>query len=140
MILFRGKAAKIYDVYFGVRLIYAREIFDFASELCASELPETAAMTLCGAAEGELARRLRGDVDIEEIRETFVAAAGVLALSMYMAAGGRGAVTSFKAGNLAVSCAGGGEAASADRLRALAESMLSAYLRDESFGFMGVRG
>ncbi len=122
-----------------MRFIYAREIFDFASELCASELPETAFMTLCAAAEGELTRRLRDGVRAADIRETFVAAAGVLALSMYMTAGGKGAVTSFKAGNLAVSCADGGETVSAGRLRALAESMLSDYIRDESFGFMGVR-
>lgn len=124
----------------GCGIIYAGEIFEFASGLCTAELPETVMPALCAAAEGELSRRLRGGVDIEEIRETFVAAAGMLALSMFMSAGGRGAVTSFKAGNLAVSCAGGGEAASADRLRALAETMLSAYLRDEDFGFMGVRG
>lgn len=123
-----------------MRHIYAREIFDFASELCAGELPEAAVMTLCAAAEGELKRRLRDGVSVSDIKEAFVAAAGVLALSMYMAAGARPAVTSFKAGNLAVSCADGGETASADRLRALAESMLSAYLRDEGFGFMGVRG
>lgn len=117
-----------------------REIFDFAAGLCASELPETAVMALCAAAEGELGRRLREGVSVSDIRETFVAAAGVLALSMYMAAGARPAVTSFKAGNLAVSCADGGETVSAGRLRALAESMLSAYIRDEGFGFMGVRG
>lgn len=124
----------------GVRKIYAREIFDYAAQMCASELPETAFMTLCAAAEGELSRRLRGDVRAEDIRELFVAAAGALALSMYMTAGGRGAMTSFRAGNLAVSCAGGGETASAPALRALAESMLAAYLRDEDFGFVGVRG
>ncbi|MCM1150234.1 MAG: hypothetical protein NC319_09170 [Butyricicoccus sp.] len=123
-----------------MRSIYAREIFDFASELCASELPETAMMTLCAAAEGELGRRLRADVSAADIRELFVAAAGVLALSMYMAAGARPAVASFKAGNLAVSCADGGETVSAGKLRALAESMLSSYLRDEGFGFLGVRG
>ena len=123
-----------------MRQIYAREIFDFASEMCAGALPETAMMALCAAAEGELKRRLRGDVCAADIKELFVAAAGVLALSMYMDAGSKSAVTSFKAGNLAVSCADGGETASAGRLRALAGSMLSAYLRDEGFGFMGVRG
>ncbi len=121
-------------------LIYAREIFDYAAQMCASELPETAFMTLCSAAENELRRRLRDGVTAAEIKELFVAAAGALALSMYMTAGGKGAVTSFKAGNLAVSCAADGGNASPHTLRALAENLLSAYIRDESFGFMGVRG
>ncbi len=121
-------------------LIYVREIFDFASELCDEALPETAMITLCSAAEGELRRKLRDGVRVADIKELFVAAAGVLALSMYMAAGAKSAVTSFKAGNLAVNCAGDGLTVSAPALRAQAESMLSSYLRDEGFGFMGVRG
>ena len=124
----------------GVRVIYAREIFDFASEMCAGELSETVMMTLCRAAAGELRQRLREGVGAGEIKELFVAAAGILALSMYAAAGARPAMTSFKAGNLSVTCADGGETVSAPALRRLAESMLSSYIRDEGFGFMGVRG
>lgn len=97
-------------------------------------------MTLCRAAAGEIKQRLREGVGAGEIKELFVAAAGVLALSMYVAAGARPAVTSFKAGNLSVTCADGGEPVSAAALRALAENMLASYLKDESFGFLGVRG
>lgn len=123
-----------------MRFIYDQEIFDFAAEMCGGEISETVMRALCRAAAGELRQRLREGVGAEEIRELFVAAAGVLALSMYTAAGGRSTVTSFKAGNLSVTCADGGEPVSATGLRRMAENMLAAYLRDEGFGFLGVRG
>ena len=124
--------------------MYDREIFDFASEMAGGEVSETVMMTLCKAAAGELRERLRKGVRAAEIKEQFVAAAGVLALSMYIAAGASSvparAVKAFKAGNLSVTCAEAGEPVSAASLRRQAERMLSAYLRDEGFAFLGVRG
>lgn len=109
--------------------------------MAGGEVSETVLMTLCKSAAGELRERLRSGVSAAEIKERFVAAAGVLALSMYAAAGAAPApaVRAFKAGNLSVSCAGA-ETASAASLRRQAERMLSAYLRDGDFAFLGVRG
>ena len=60
-------------------------------------------------------------------------AAGMLALSMYIAASGSGEVTAFKAGNLSVEMAGGESAA--DALRRQAELLLSGYIEDQGFAF-----
>ena len=60
-------------------------------------------------------------------------AAGMLALSMYIAASGAGEVTAFKAGNLSVERAGGESAA--DALRRQAELLLSGYIEDQGFAF-----
>ena len=60
-------------------------------------------------------------------------AAGMLALSMYIAASGSGEVTAFKAGNLSVEMAGGESAA--DTLRRQAELLLSGYMEDQGFAF-----
>ena len=120
--------------------IYDREIFDFVSEIYTEEISETALMTLCRAAAGELKRRLREGVSPREIKELFVTAAGMLALSMYIAAEDRPLVSSFRAGNLAVGCRADGGGATAASLRRQAEDLLAAYLRDEGFAFLGVRG
>lgn len=121
-------------------IIYQREIFDFASELYPGEISETALMTLCAAAAGELKRRLREGVSAGQIKEEFVTAAGMLALSMYIAAETKPDVTSFRAGNLAVGCRAGGGDVSAASLRRQAESLLAAYLQEGDFAFLGVRG
>ncbi len=97
-------------------------------------------MTLCRAASGQLRARLREGVGTQEIKELFVTAAGLLALSMYCAAGQRERVSAFKAGNLSVSFDAGEEPATAASLRAQAERLLAAYLKDEGFAFLGVRG
>ena len=60
-------------------------------------------------------------------------AAGMLALSMYIAASGAGGVTAFRAGNLSVEMAGGESAA--DTLRRQAELLLSGYIEDQGFAF-----
>ena len=60
-------------------------------------------------------------------------AAGMLALSMYIAASGSGEVTAFRAGNLSVERAGSESAA--DSLRKQAELLLSGYLEDQGFAF-----
>ena len=65
-------------------------------------------------------------------------AAGMLALSMYIAASGSGEVTAFKAGNLSVETAGSESAA--DSLRRQAELLLSGYLEDQGFAFMCIDG
>ena len=103
-------------------------------------LSETMLMTLCAAASGQLRERLREGVDEQEFKGLFVTAAGMLALSMYCAAEGRERLTSFKAGNLSLTFAQDEEPATAASLRAQAERLLAAYLRDEGFAFLGVRG
>ncbi len=92
---------------------------------------------LCEAASSELLGRLRTGTDVECIKSLFVTAAGVLALSMYIALGDSGSY-SFRAGNLSVSSGGGG--VSAAMLRKQAESMLAEYIGDRGFEFRSVEG
>lgn len=97
---------------------------------------------VCASAAAELESRLRKGVSSESIKELFVTAAGVLALSMYIELGGVATdrIGSFSAGNLSVRLDGGAVSASAASLRKYAERMLSAYIDGDGFEFVGVRG
>ena len=117
-------------------VIYTDEIYTFAGEsLALGEGKSPRLEALCAAASAELMGRLREGVKIEDIKPLFVSAAGVLALSMYIAAEDEGQC-SFKAGNLSVSS--GSKAASAHSLRLQAEAMLAAYMADRGFEFRSV--
>ena len=110
----------------------------FARTLAGDDADAAVLDAMCAAAAGELAGRLRDGISPEALGETFVRAAGVLALGMYCAVKDGNRLKSFRAGNLSAEYADG--EASPESLRMLAEQMLSAYLADRSFGFMGVRG
>ncbi len=85
--------------------------------------------------------RLREGVSPDDIGELFITAAGMLALSMYIEVGAADDAAGVKAGNVTVSRRGAREGiASAASLRREAEAMLSAFLKDRGFGFVGVRG
>lgn len=114
------------------------EILAFASELAGDDADSAVLGAMCAAAAGELEARLKRGVDPAALGETFVAAAGVLALSMYCAVKDPEKLKSFKAGNLSVEYGDGG--ISPEGLRRAAEGMLSAYLTDRGFGFLGVEG
>lgn len=120
------------------------DIRNRASQLMGVSLDtaQAAAMgAICAAAAGELERRLRDGVSAGELGETFVTAAGLLAISMYIEVYGAGEdFSSFRAGNISVSKKAGGSAESADSLRKKAEALLGEYLTDGGFAFMGVRG
>lgn len=116
--------------------IYIDEIYSFAEGSLGGETGKKDTLTaLCAAASAELLARLREGVDVESIKPLFVTAAGVLALSMFIALGDEGEY-SFKAGSVSVS--GGNKAASAHSLRMQAETILSAYLSDRGFQFKSV--
>ena len=119
--------------------MYEDDIYRFASGALGGAETEDVLTALCQAAAGELLSRLREGVDVESIRGSFVTAAGLLALSLYMVAEGSGGVSAFRAGELSVSY-GGGRKASADSLRRQAETILAAYLQDQGFAFQGVKG
>ncbi|HBD85954.1 MAG TPA: hypothetical protein DC001_00840 [Clostridiales bacterium] len=96
---------------------------------------------LCAAAASEMESRLREGVSPDDIGELFITAAGMLALSMYIEVGAADDAAGVKAGNVTVSRRGAREGiASAASLRREAEAMLSAFLKDRGFGFVGVRG
>ena len=101
---------------------------------------QAAAMTaVCQAAALELEERLRTGVTSEELGELFVTATGILAISMYVGLYGADQdFSQFSAGNIRVSKNSGGQ--SAAKLRKMAEEMLSGYLEDRGFSFLGVRG
>ncbi|MBR1659921.1 MAG: hypothetical protein IJ705_06350 [Oscillospiraceae bacterium] len=116
----------------------ASEVLAFAQKLAGDGADRAVLTAMCAAAATELEGRLREGVSPEELGETFTAAAGVLALGMYCAVNSTDGLKNFRAGNLSVEY-GDGEA-SPEQLRAVAEQMLSAYLSDRGFGFLGVRG
>lgn len=106
-----------------------------------NEASERVLLTLCDAAANELERKLKNNVSREELGETFVTAAGMLAIALCMELENSGGeISSFRAGNISASLREGGVNASAASLRKAAESMLSAYLDAGGFGFVGVDG
>ena len=114
------------------------EILDFARALAGDDADTAVLTAMCAAAASELEARLRAGVSTETLGDTFTAAAGVLALSLYCAVKDPEKLKGFKAGNLSVEYADG--EVSPEGLRQVAEGMLSAYLADRGFGFRGVPG
>lgn len=116
-----------------------------AELLCGGELSEESERVLdvfCAAAANELEAKLRRGVSSQDISELFVTAAGMLALALCMELenSGAGEISNFRAGNLSVSFRQGETNRSAASLRKAAENILSAYLEDSGFSFMGVKG
>ena len=97
---------------------------------------------ICEAAAAELESKLRKGVSSETLGETFVTAAGILALAMCMEleSGTEDEISAFRAGEISVNLRQNGVKASAASLRRAAEGMLSAYLESGGFSFMGVEG
>lgn len=110
----------------------------FARALAGDDADALVLNAMCAAAAAELEGRLRDGISAGALGETFVRAAGVLALSMYCAVKDGEKLKSFRAGNLSAEYADG--EASPEGLRKIAEQMLSAHLADRGFGFLGVRG
>jgi hypothetical protein len=125
-------------------MAYTDEIYARACSLLGGDVGQenAAALTaMCEAAGAELEARLRRGVSAQEIRQLFVSAAGVLALSMYIQLfGACDDTSSFKAGSVTVSRRSPSAVkVSAASLRKQAEAMLAAYLEDRGFDFRGVR-
>ena len=120
--------------------MFDSEVYAFARAGLGEEAEGELVEKLCAAASAELLARLRQGVEPESIKELFVTAAGVLALSMYCALGQNSDGLSFRAGNLSVSRAFRGSGSKAEQLRTQAETMLSAYLADRGFEFRSVEG
>ena len=118
--------------------MFETQVYAFAQASLGGPAQQEILEKLCAAACSELLARLKEDVAAEDIQETFVTAAAVLALSMYCAIGEDGESFSFRAGNLSVSRSGG--ESRADSLRKQAEAMISAYLADRGFEFRSVEG
>ena len=114
------------------------EILDFAKRLAGDNADETVLEAMCAAAADEMEARLKEGISASELGKKFITASGVLALSMYCALGNSGGLKSFKAGNLAVEYGDGDM--NAEKLRAIAEKMLSEALADRGFAFLGVAG
>ena len=119
-------------------MVDAIGVLSYAQRLAGERADTTVLTAMCAAAAAELEARLKSGVSAEELGETFTAAAGVLALSMYCAVRNVEGLKSFRAGELSVEYADG--EVSPEALRQAAEGMLSAYLADHGFGFRGVPG
>ena len=110
-----------------------------ASELMGCPLTEDTdevLNALCGAAAAELRSRLRRDASEEDMGELFLTAAALTALSMFTELDS-GGMTGFSAGSLSVNMKKTGDS-SPEKLRAMADKLLSAYVDRGGFGFVGV--
>ncbi|MBQ8831353.1 MAG: hypothetical protein IJ017_07115 [Oscillospiraceae bacterium] len=111
--------------------MFAEEIYSAASEICKEESDILG--LLCKAAEDELMRRLKEDVDVNSIKAIFITAAAMIACSMYETYGG---VKSWSAGQVSVT-----EVSAISDLRARAEILMAGYIDAGSgFDFVGVEG
>ena len=111
--------------------MFAEEIYSAAAEICNGESDILG--LLCKAAEEELLRRLKADIDPVSIKAVFVPAAAMLAASMYETYGG---VKSWSAGQISVTEGGG-----VSNLRDRAELLMAGYIDSGSgFDFVGVDG
>lgn len=115
-----------------------KDIFEKAKIVYREELTgddESTLYEMCRAARAEFEKRLRDGVDMTAIYDEFVRAAGVLAVSMFVALDCAGA-ESFTAGSVTLKRGGSyGAKKAASSLRSQAELMLAGYLRDSAFCF-----
>ncbi len=93
-------------------------------------------VTLCAAAQRELAGRLREGVVPEDCPEAFALAGAWLALSGLEVSRGAAQPESFSAGDVTVHSGGVGD--KARLLREQAERIMSGWIRDDHFLFYGV--
>ncbi|MEF9971339.1 MAG: hypothetical protein RSF77_02885 [Oscillospiraceae bacterium] len=118
------------------------EIFTKAKALMREELPagtEGILREMCAAARDELSFRLKAGIGIADIHDSFVRAAGTLALSLYMGLEPE-VFESFSAGSISVKRQNRvSSGASVLALRRQAELMLMGYLEDQGFDFRAVR-
>lgn len=115
----------------------ANDIFTAAS-LCVTADAEEAELLhrCCRAAEEKLRRLLLEGVELHDIYDTFVTAAGLLAAADFLGCKPGSQVTGFSAGPISVSKA---DESCAARLRQQAAMLMAPYCQD-AFCFMGVRG
>ena len=111
--------------------MFAEEIYSAAVDICREE-SEVLGL-LCKAAEDELLKRLKEDVDPLSIKTLFVTAAAMIACSMNETYGG---VKSWSAGQVAVT-----EGGAVSNLRDRTEILMAGYIDAGSgFDFVGVDG
>lgn len=91
--------------------------------------------SLCTAAAERLKMRLNDGVEISDIYESFVCAAGLLAAADFCCCRASGGVKSFSAGPVSVTKDDG---ETAKRLREQAEIIMAPWCRD-AFQFLGVK-
>ena len=109
------------------------EFLDYTSYVGRSVYCSSLCFLFCKAAEDELLKRLKEDVDPESIKALFITAAAMIACSMYETYGG---VKSWSAGQFSVT-----EGGAVVNLRDRAEILLAGYIDAGSgFDFVGVEG
>jgi hypothetical protein len=92
----------------------------------------------CESAQEEIIGRLRDGVQPEDFQEIFITASAMLALAGYRETGADGGAASYTAGRISVTGRDGGAVGVA--LRRQAEVLLTPYVKDRDFCFMGVDG
>lgn len=123
---------------------YTEDIYTACSALLGtlSDRESAALRAACAMAEAEAMARMRGGIDTGELGGEFINACGMLALSRFLLLAGAGSsAESVRLGSMTVSLRSADsvrEAAAA--LRGQAEAVLSAWLEDGGFCFVGVRG
>ena len=118
--------------------MYAEDIYTAAAAICGAE--SDFLRLLCTAAEEELTFRLKSDISPGDIEDVFIAAAALIAVSMFNGANsGTEGVKSFSAGELSVTYFGGESTdSSGGSLRETAEMLIARYVDDNGFDFRGI--
>ena len=118
--------------------MYEAEITAAASAICAEE-SELLGL-LCAAASEELESRLRSGVRPDMCSEMFITASALIAVSTYNSVCiDLNSDCTYRAGSVSVTARDSAKsAAAAAHMRAQAEAMMSPYIVDDNFRFMGV--
>ncbi len=118
--------------------MYTEDIYTAAAAICGEE--SEFLRLLCTAAEEELTYRLKSDISPGDIEEIFIAAASLLAVSMFKGtSSGADGIKSFSAGEMSVTYFGGeGTDSSGGSLRETAELLIARYVDDDGFAFRGI--
>lgn len=104
-----------------------------AAELCGLKEADELLTSLCFAAFDSLKQRLREGVTPEQCGRTFWVAAATLAARAWKESGSESDITGFSAGSVQVQMDREGKAFSSAAMK-----LLSPWLKDEGFSFMGV--
>lgn len=116
--------------------MYTEEIYTLAKEIYGEESEQL--RTVCSAVELQLKNSLADGYTVEDCKDQFILAAAATAVEMYVGMTDTAqSISSYSAGNISVTRSSAG---THGNLSQQARLLLTPYLKDEGFAFMGVDG
>ena len=109
------------------------EIMDIAARLAGTSKDDTLLTQLCGAAYDALLTRLKDGVTVEDCGKAFAIAVAAIGCKAWNEGVGDVGISTFAAGSVSLSVAQEG-----DRFTSAALALLTPWLKDSLFGFLGV--